>query len=392
MTAGAASQLVPAVAPRGARIDLAMRNFLLNPRRTLLALLGIGFSLVLMFMQIGFLRGMRYNASILYDTFAGDFVIVSAKYLSQVNTEPFERTRLAQALLVPGVARVDSFDLALGTWKDKATKITRACALVALPRDPGLVRNPGIAAGMGALGRSRTVLVDVLSDRKLGPIAPGSVAELLGQNVTVAGNYRMGLGLYAKGAVVVSPETFALLTHASVAQVGFGLVQADPAADRDTVLAALRRALPDDVRVLDKRRLTTAEQDTYMNSKPIGIIFRVGALVSFIVGSVIFYQILSTEISNHLREYATLKSLGFKSSSIYLVGIRQALLYAVCSFLGSALVSAGLFRLISWRARMELWVDPGLAVIVLTFTLAMCAIAAVLALRRVRRADPAELF
>lgn len=393
MTAGtvirAATTPLPA---RARRIDLAMRNFLLNPRRTTLALLGIGFSLVLMFMQIGFLRGMRRNAAILYDSFGGDFMIVSSKYASQVSTKPFERTRLSQALLVPGVVGVDSFDLELTPWKDKATKIIRECAVVALPRDPSFVRNRGIAAGMGALSRSRSVLVDVLSDRKFGATAPGGVAELLGQDVTVVGNFRMGMTLYAKGAVATSQETFALLTHARTETVDFGLVQVAPNADRAAVGEALRRALPLDVLVVEKGKFTAAEEDTYLNSKPVGIIFRVGALVSFIVGSVIFYQILSTEISNHLREYATMKALGFAGSSIYMVGIRQALLYALCSFVGSAIVSAGLFRIISWKARMDLGVDPGLGLTVLIFTLAMCAVAAVLALRRVRRADPAELF
>jgi putative ABC transport system permease protein len=146
------------------------------------------------------------------------------------------------------------------------------------------------------------------------------------------------------------------------------------------------------VRVFEKDRMVRAERDAYFDSKPVGVIFRVGALVSFIVGMVIFYQILSTETVNHLREYATLKALGFGDLRVYLIGIRQALLYASASYAGSALLSIALFHLISQRARMELRLDLTLAAVVLAFTLFMAGVAAALALRRVRTADPAELF
>ena len=374
------------------QIDLAWRNLLVNPRRTLLALFGIGFSVLLMFMQIGFLRSVRRNVTILYNSFAADLVITSAKYVSLQNTEPFDNTRLVQARLVPGVARVGALKIAFLEWKDKTTKVTRTCAVIAPPSDPGFTRDAGLVHGMAVLDRAKTVLVDELSDRAFGPIGPGTIAEIGGQNITVASNYRMGLGLYAKGAVVTSAGTFDWLTHSRLLGADFGLVQIAPGADRAAVGAALRRMLPADVLILDRDMMMRAEQDSYFDSKPVGIIFRVGALVSFLVGSVIFYQILSTDIANHLREYATLKALGFRTASIYLVGIRQALLYAGCSYLGSALLAVGLFQLISHRARMALRLDLTLALIVLTFTLVMCGTAAVLALRRVRKADPAELF
>jgi putative ABC transport system permease protein len=373
-------------------IDLAWKNVLVSRRRTLLAILGIGFSVLLMFMQIGFLRGVQYNVTILYGSFAGELVIASSKYISLQNTAAFDRVRLAQARQVAGVAEVAAWDLATLEWKDKATKVKRGCIVIAAPGDPDFVENAGIRAGWLTLRRAGTVLVDKLSDPAFGPVQPGTIAEINGQDVTVAGNYHMGLGLYAKGAVVTSAATFAGLTGRDPREVAFGLVRLLPGADRAAVAEAIRRALPPDVLVLEQDRMMRAEQESYFNSKPVGVIFRVGALVSFIVGMVIFYQILSTETINHLREYATLKALGFGDLQVYLVGIRQALLYAAASYAGSALLSAALFRLISQRARMELRLDLTLAAVVLAFTLFMCGVAAALALRRVRTADPAELF
>lgn len=373
-------------------IDLAWKNLLVNRRRTLLAVLGIGFSVLLMFMQLGFLRGVEYNVSLLHGSFAGELVIVSSRYVSLRNPPTFDRVRLAQAAGVPGVAAVASWDVAMLVWKDRATKVERGCMVIAAPAGADFVVNPGIRAGLAALGRARTVLADEFSDPAFGSFRPGTVAELAGQHVTVAGTYRMGLGFFAKGAAVTSAATFADLTRRDPRLVSFGLVRLAPGANPAAVAAALRGVLPADVTVLERAGLMRTERDAFFAAKPVGVIFRVGALVSFIVGMVIFYQILSTETVNRLREYATLKALGFGNLRVYLVGIRQALLYASASYAGSAVLAAGLFRLISGRARMELRLDLPLAGGVLAFTLFMCGLAAVLALRRVRTADPAELF
>jgi putative ABC transport system permease protein len=235
-------------------------------------------------------------------------------------------------------------------------------------------------------------LVDDFSSELAMGLPRGARAEIAGQDVTVRGHFRMGLALYAKVAAAVSPETFELVTRSPGSRVHFGLVKLKPGADVAAVEMALRETLPDDVLVFRREALIRAEQNFYMEEKPVGIVFRAGTVIAFVVGSVIFFQILSTEIANKLPEFATLRALGFPDSYIYRVGVKQALLYAVCGFLPCAAVMTGIFHLLTRAAKLDLGMTLPLFATVLGLTLAMCGVSGWLALRRVRTADPADLF
>jgi putative ABC transport system permease protein len=374
------------------RINLAWKNLKANPRRTAVALLGVGFAVMLLFMQIGFLWSMRAGTTTFYDAFEADLIITSSDYINLRLTEPFDRTRLAQAATVPGVARVGATNLGFTEWEDPATEQTLTCVVVGLPGDPALLTNPALREAFPALAAGRQVIVDNISSALARSITTGASAKIAGRDVSVAGEYRMGLALYAKVAVAASAETFELLTRIPGRSVQFGLVQLAPEADVTAIAAALRELLPDDVLIFRRSELIEAEQTFYMEEKPVGIVFRAGTLIAFVVGSVIFFQILSTEIANKLKEFATLRALGFRDSYVYRVGVQQAILYAICGYLPCALAMAGVFHVMTGAAKMDLGMTLPLLGTVLGLTLAMCGISGWLALRRVRQADPADLF
>lgn len=335
---------------------------------------------------------MRANATLLYDVFHADLVIVSSEYLNLRIADPIDRSRLIQALNVEGVQAVDAFSIAFGFWKDLDSEIEETTALIALPQNESFIADPEIRKMAGLTAPIRSVLVDTLSSKKYGSIIPETEAEILGRRVQIAGNYRMGLALYAKGNAMASAETFQAITQSPARNVNFGLVRLAPSADLARVQASLQAILPDDVLVLEKRTMMRDEQDYYMEEKPVGIIFRAGAFVSFIVGAVIFFQILSTEITNKIKEFATLKAIGFTNFKIYSIGVQQALLYAVFSYIPCALFVSVLFSFISEGARMNMALDAELLLTVLGLTLLMCGTAAFIVLQKVRRADPADLF
>ena len=374
------------------RINLALKNLKANPRRTAVALLGVGFAVMLLFMQIGFLWSMRSGTTTFYDGFEADLVITSRDYINLRLTEPYDRIRLSQAAAVPGVARVGATSLGFTEWEDVDSGATLTCVVVGLPGDPALLSDPVLRGAYDELAASRTVLVDEFSSSLARGVAIGGTGKVAGRDVTVRGAYRMGLALYAKIAVATSAETFELLTRIPGRSVQFGLVQLAPGAEASEVAERLRAALPDDVLVFHRADLVEAEQTFYMEEKPVGIVFRAGTVIAFVVGSVIFFQILSTEIANKLREFATLRALGFRDSYVYRVGVQQALLYALCGYLPCALAMAGVFRFMTGAAKMELGMTLPLLGTVLGLTLLMCGISGWLALRRVRQADPADLF
>lgn len=371
---------------------MAWRNLLQNKRRTLAALGGITFAVLLVFMQLGFLRAARAGSSMLYDYLDFDLALVSRQYESLNETGWIDRMRLIQAGIVPGVAKVAPLSVLNLPWRNVAADQRFSFQVVGVPLDPDFVREPRIRRQLPALAASGTVLVDTWSHRERGDITPGRDAEINGVRLRIAGHYAMGVALFAEGGALVDHDGFGQVTRRSTREVTFGLVKIAPDREPEAMAAALRAALPNDVLVFTRRALIRSEQDYFVAVKPVGIVFQVGVFVAFVVGVVILFQVLSTEISNRLREYATLKAIGFTPHFIYSIGVIQALLFAALSYLPAVGLAAGVFWAVRTFGRLPALLDPALLGLVLGLTLAMGTISTVLALGKVRRAAPAELF
>jgi len=62
------------------------------------------------------------------------------------------------------------------------------------------------------------------------------------------------------------------------------------------------------VNVMTKQQFLDKEFAFWNTATPIGYIFALGTVMGFIVGMIICYQILFSDISDHMREFATLKA------------------------------------------------------------------------------------
>ena len=150
--------------------------------------------------------------------------------------------------------------------------------------------------------------------------------------------------------------------------------------------------MPPDVIVVTRESIINREQNYFINVKPVGILFKVGMIVAFAAGAAILYQILSSEMSNRIGEFATLKALGYPTSRIYSVGLQQGLIYALLAYAPAFFLSTLLYRVARKLSGFPVYMDAGRAGLVLVLALAMCAFAAVLSLWKIRKADPASLF
>lgn len=374
------------------RTPLSWHNTFHNRRRCFAAAAGITFAVLLLFMQVGFLDAARLNAALLYQGLEFDAVVVSRGYVSVQRTLPVDPFRLQQAR-VPGVVAAAPLLVEGGAWYNAEQRRTRSCRVVGVDPRNAPFRDEDIRAQLERIRGGAAVLVDELSSRKYGPWQERGQARINDTLLTIAGAYAMGTGLISDGGVIVNQETFARIVGRGIDQ-GFdvGLLRFDPDADADEVMDAVRGAVPDDVMVLSRDEIIAREQYFWVNLKPVGIMFRVGALVAFIIGSVILYQVLAMEIGSRLREYATMKAMGFPHHGIYRVGLEQGAIFALLGYLPAFLLALILYRVVFELSRLPLHMEPGRAVLVLVLTFFMCAVAAVLALRKLRRADPAELF
>jgi putative ABC transport system permease protein len=243
------------------------------------------------------------------------------------------------------------------------------------------------------------VLFDDQSRPEFGPVAQwfkqGRIveSEISGKRVRVAGLVSLGTSFGADGNLLASSETFLeLLPNTPAGSIEVGLIRLKPGADSVGVIKRLSSALPADVKVLSKQGFIDFEQNYWRSSTSIGFIFTLGAAMGFIVGCVIVYQVLYSDVSDHLPEYATLMAMGYRLSSLLGVVAREGLLLAVLGFVPAWLAGQGLYMVVRSGTRLPVYMQPERSLLVFVLILAMCMASAGLAMRKLGDADPAEIF
>ena len=174
--------------------------------------------------------------------------------------------------------------------------------------------------------------------------------------------------------------------------VEFGVVKLQPDADPGTVRQALGAVLPKELRILSKPELEAFERAFQADLSSAGPIFWMGTIVGFIVGMLISYQIIYTDLSDQLPQYATLKGMGYGSFYLVRVVFQQAAFAAVAAYVPAWLLCLLVYRVIGDLALMPLRMTLHVTAISFALTLVMCLISAALAIRRVIAVDPAEVF
>jgi len=353
---------------------------------------GITFSILGMFMELGFLDTVKRSASLIYTYMDFDFIVVSYDYEYMNETGWFGRGHLIQAAVTPGVEKVMPMNLSVGQWEDPKTEIRSSLMLLGIELDPDFVDNPKLRQGLPLIDRTYSTMIDTLSHPSYGSLAIGREAKINRIDITTTAQFDLGMGFYADGAVVVNNQTFAGLARLDPGKIRFGLIQASPGADHDTIKARLKADLPPEVKLFDRQEIITLEEDYFVSVMPIGIMVRAGVLVSFLVGAVILFQVLSTEITNRLDEFATLKAAGFTNFYIYGVGFQQAVLFSLLSYFPALVITYYLFEVVHKATRLPIFITLDLAGTVFFLALTMCLVSGFLALRKIKKADPADLF
>ncbi len=381
------------------RIPLASLMLIRQPVRLAVALAGISFAGILMFMQLGFRDGL-FDASVtVHRRFDADLVLISPRSTSSVSMAGFPRRRLFQTFADAEVEGITPVHWSLMLWRNPETRTTRSILALGFdPEDPFLM-NPDLSVEAALLSQKGRVLFDERSRPEFGPVADwfrdGRTveSEISGNRVRVAGLVAIGTSFGADGNLLTSSETFLdLMPNKAQGSIELGLIRLRPGADPAAVQARLTKLLPSDVRVLTKQSFIDFEQNYWRTSTSIGFIFSLGAAMGFVVGCVIVYQILYTDVSDHLPEYATLMAMGYRVDTLLGVVVRQGLLLAVIGYLPAYLAGQGLFWLVRDTTRLPVGMDFTRAFTVFTMILVMCMLSAGLAMRRLVDADPAEIF
>ncbi|MBD6619779.1 FtsX-like permease family protein [Komarekiella sp. 'clone 1'] len=369
--------------------------------RFLSALVGIAFADMLMFMQLGFQLAGYYSQSAMHRHLKADLVLISSKTVSIQAMHSFSSRRLYQAQGVEGVKSISPLYIStLPDWKDPETGRSRIMYVMGFEPGQPVLDLPEVNQQLEVLKTPDVFLFDRVSrgdfvTRTAARLEQGeSIAiEAAGRRTQLIGLFTLGATPIADGNLITSDLNFLrLFKNRQLGEIDVGLINLEPGTDAQRVLEALQENLPKDVRVLTKQRYVEFEKDYVVNSTPTGAIFNIGVAMGFIIGTVIMYQILYSEVTDHLAEYATLKARGYRDS--YLLGVvyQEAIILSVLGYAPGFVMALGFYEFTSKLVKVAIFMTFSSAIQVFVLSVLMCCISGAIASRKLRAADPADIF
>jgi len=375
---------------------LQLRN---KPLRLIVALLGIGFAVLLIMMQLGFRSALFESAVRFHERFNYDIALFSKNSVFIVRPQPFSIRRLYQALGDEDVVQVSPVYIFPAVWKNPWTNDRRSLSAIGFDPADDLISTVGFDENHDLLRQQDVILFDALSRPEFGPVAASFeageeiITEINDREVKVVGTYKMGTSFGIDGSFLTSDDNWLrLFPDRPRNEIHLGLIRLREGADHDAVRDRLIEYLPKDVLVMTKADFVQRETKYWNSATPIGYIFAFGAIMGFVVGAIIVYQILFADVSEHLNEYATLRAMGYANRFISGIVIQQAVILGVLGYIPGIIAVHWLSGKAAGATHLPLYITLDRAITVLIMTLAMCAISALLALRKVRRLDPADVF
>jgi putative ABC transport system permease protein len=424
------------------KIPLAWLQLTREKIRLLVALAGISFACILMFMQLGFQDALFESAVIFHKALQGDIFLVSPQSNALIAMANFSERRLYQALNYEGVERVSPIYLSFALWKNPENRRTRSMFVIGFnPMDPVITLPELDETDLTAIKKADILLFDRASRQEFGATIPqdfeaGKVitTELGNRRVTIGGLFQMGATFGADGNVLTSDLNFLrIFGGRKKGTIDVGLIQLEAGVDPARVLEKMRGpspiqpqswieqqlekitgqsrtkpklfhckdqqkiprpegGFPGDVCILSKEEFVDLERSYWAESTAIGFIFTLGTVMGFIVGIVIVYQILYTDVSDHLAEYATLKAMGYTDLYLLNVVFQEAIFLSVLGYIPGFILTVFLYDLTQNATQLPIGMTIARSTLVFSLAVAMCMISGAIAVRKLRAADPADIF
>ena len=370
-----------------------------KPMRLLAALAGVGFANVLVFFQMG-LSGALYDSQKRpIQQINGQLVLVPRRYTNLGEPLNMPRSQLARALGVQGVKAITPLYVAKIDWINRDTRQKKQALLFGVNPDNPALRLPVLQEQRTLLQRPNSVFFDRSSKSSAGPVVETLAAgqsyttELRGQTAQVVGIFNLGLTFAADINLITSSsnvQTF--VPELSNDDIQLGVIQLEPDVDMRRVQATIASFMEPSVQVLTIPQLLDREVAHWRRNTSFGLIFNLGVLVGLAVGAIIVYQILYSDVGDHLGEYATMKAMGYGDSFVVGIILQESLILASLAFVPSVFVSIGLYQVLLRSTGLLVTMTISRASLVFALTLAICAASGWLATGKLRRLDPAEVF
>ncbi len=378
---------------------LAWRQLSHHRMKLAVAAAGVVVAVMLMLVQLGIRQGAMDNAVAFTRRIQSQLVVVSPRTMTIFQAASFPRRLLFRLPAHPDVLRVQESYLAQARWRNDWGHTEHPISVYGIRPEQPLIDLPGFAERAAELRLRDHVIFDAMSRTSFGPVVEtlqrdGFLeTEVNRRRVKVIASISVGISMTTDGNLYMTPENFLrLFPERTPASVDLGLVELRPGADPRKVCRELQPYLGAEALIITQPALVQREQTFLRENAPIDFIFGMGAAVGFFIGFVVVYQILYTEVTNHLPQFATMKAMGFTDGYLLRVVLSQALILSVLGYVPGFFLALWLYGIATQAIQMPFYMTFDRAVMVGLLTLVMCGFSAAIAVRKAQSADPADVF
>jgi putative ABC transport system permease protein len=419
--------------------SIARKNLFEDIPRFLVAQAGIVFAVSLVTIQVGILQGFTRGTALLIDQSKADIWVSSADMVQLELTSPLPLEQLLQARKVSGVAIAEALVVSSSRWRtpDKSVPPTKRITPVRIfgfnPNGQLFAPEPVTQGRLRALAEPYTVIVDESNQQSLNLKQMGAVGTIASLKAKLVGATKGTQSISSSTYVFtslesakayaqsgISPEVNCRLENGNIRctseydttstaigidnlsppppqklsstdPISYILVKAAPDQNIQALKQSLEKAMPG-TRAFTRAEMSQQTRDFWQKRTGVGFVLGLGATVGVIVGMVIVSQILYSSVSDHLKEFGTLKAMGASDWVIYGVILEQALWMAVLGYIPGILLCLGLGTWTLATQGIIILITPLTAGGVFLVTVSMCVGSALFAIQKVTHVDPAIVF
>ncbi|PTX91678.1 FtsX-like permease family protein [Opitutus sp. ER46] len=373
------------------RIPVAWYLLVHRKGRFVLSLLGIAFSVVIMFMEVGFYNGINDSQARLATYLDGDVALIERGRYSLLEMNQLNRIRMQQALGLPEVVSATPLYEGTELIVNPQTGLVQAASVLAFPAGTHPLKLPELDTYAAQLAIRGNVLFDRRARDLFGPIGPGTQLQVPDGVQNVVGMVSMGPSIRTDGWVLMAEHSW-INSKEEADLVTMALLKVRPGTDIPALKQKLLKLVGEEVLVMTPEELRVREVEFTADATPAGGVFAIGLAIGFLIGMIICYQILFNEISDNMPQYATVKAVGFSRTYLVALVLQQALLLSLFGFLPGLLGGGLLYTVIEHSTGILMFLSWPRSLLVFALTVFMCIGSGLLAVQKVLRADPAEVF
>lgn len=360
---------------------------------------GVVVAVMLMLVQLGIREGAMENSVAVARRITADLVLVSPRTRTIFQSSQFPRRLLFRLPAHEAVAGVEEMYMGQARFHNPWEHREHPISVFGLDPQYPMLKLPGYAERADDLELPDRILFDGFSRTTFGPVVDtvkqvGYLeTEINFRRMRIIGTINVGISITTDGNLYMSPANFLrLFPSRDPGAIDVGLVRLKPGADRELVRQQLASYVGQEARILTRDELLASEVKFLRESAPIDFIFGMGAAVGFFIGFVVVYQILYTEVTNHLPQFATMKAMGFTDGYLLKIVLSQAFILSILGYIPGFFLALALYRVATVAIQMQFSMTLSRATMVFTLTLVMCGLSALIAIRKAWTADPADVF